>query len=95
MLNTDNNSCDIYNMPTLARSEWAEKMSATHKSVRCGTHSLYHLWEEMSSDERRDFAIRRQTVRFDAYVEVMPGKWALRDINPTKKKKSKASDEDD
>lgn len=86
MLNLDNPSCQLINASVSARSLWAEKLSVTHKPSRCSVHTLFHNWEAMTNEERRDYASRSNSVRFDGYVEVSPGRWILRDVKPAKKK---------
>lgn len=86
MLKLETPECQLINASVSARSLWAEKMAVTHKPTRCSEHSLFHNWQAMTTEEKRDWAGRSNGVRFDGYVEGTPGKWFLRDQKPAKKK---------
>lgn len=86
MLNRDKPECQLINGSVSARSLWAEKMAANNNPIRCSAHTLFHNWEPIEGDARRDAYNRGMQVRFDGYVEISPGKWVLRDQKPSKKK---------
>lgn len=94
MLNLNKPTCQLINGSVSTRSLWAEKMAATHNAVRCSTHNLFHNWQEMTAEQKRDAAGRRYGTRFDGFVELTPGKWVLRDHKPSKKKGKSSGDED-
>lgn len=85
MLNPNKPECQVINDSVSSRSMWAERMSATHKPARCTEHNQFHNWMLMTTEEKRDYAGRKYGTRFDAYVEIAPGKWLLRDVKTKKK----------
>lgn len=83
-LDLDNPECQLIDGTVSERSLWAEKMAATHTSIRCSKHSLFHNWELKTVNDMRATAGSSYGIRFDAYIEVSPGKWFARDTKPRK-----------
>lgn len=80
--------CQMVNGSASARSIFAERMARTHRSDKCNEHGQFHNWAIVEGEARREATTAGLVARFDGYVEVSPGRWALRDSKPAKKKVS-------
>lgn len=78
--------CQKVNGPASARSIFAETMAKAHRSDKCNEHGQFHNWVAVEGEPMREAKTAGLVARFDGYVEVSPGKWALRDTKPAKKK---------
>lgn len=85
-MNVPTAKCQRVNGTVSARAIFAERMAKSHKSDKCNEHSQFHNWAPLEGEPMREAKTAGLVARFDGYVEVSPGKWALRDTKPAKKK---------